>query len=125
MAFPHHHEKRKIMINLFTLPMIIGILALATVFSAPVRRIVNIPQKIILGAKDNRLQEVTKENFSKEIVDDTKDQLDTMKTDVLETTVGEILEFLSKGSKITKDLNGVQQQAGGLFDTYTNLDFIK
>ncbi|MEK7605254.1 MAG: hypothetical protein AAB478_01885 [Patescibacteria group bacterium] len=125
MAFPHHHEKRKIMINLFTLPMIIGILALATVFSAPVRRIVNIPQKIILGAKDNRLQEVTKENFSKEIVDDTKDQLDTMKTDVLKTTVGEILEFLSKGSKITKDLNGVQQQAGGLFDTYTNLDFIK
>lgn len=125
MAFPHHHEKRKIMINLFTIPMIIGILALATVFSAPVRRIVNIPQKIVLGAKENRLQEVTKENFSKEIVDDTKDQIDTMKTDVLETTVGEILEFLSKGSKITKDLNGVQKQAGGLFDKYTNLDFIK
>lgn len=125
MAFPHHHEKRKIMINLFTIPMIVGIVALATVFSSPVRRIVNIPQKVVLGAKENRLQEVTKENFSKEIVDDTKDQLDTMKTDVLETTVGEILEFLSKGTKITKDLNDVQKQAGGLFDKYTNLDFIK
>lgn len=125
MAFPHHHEKRKIMVNLFTIPMFIGILALATFFSAPVRRIVNIPQKIVLGAKDNRLQDVTKENFSKEIVDDTKQQLDTVKTNVLETTVGQILGFLSQGTKITKDFNGVQKQAGGLFEKYTNLDFIK
>ncbi|HVZ58974.1 MAG TPA: hypothetical protein VG935_04455 [Patescibacteria group bacterium] len=125
MAFTHHHEKKKIMLNLFTVPLFIGILVVVTYFSKPVRRIVNIPQKLVAGAKDNKLQDVSKENFSKEIVNDTQDQVSTLKNEVLETTVGDILNFLGKSKKISNDVNSLQHQAGDLLDKYTNLDFAK
>ncbi len=118
MSFHRHHEKRKIAVNLFALPMMIVVLTIATIFSKPIRRVVNIPKKLVAGVHDNNFQDITKENFSKEIVNDTKEQVTTIKEDVLQTTIGDILNFISKGSKIKSDVNNLQKQTIDTVDSF-------
>ena len=110
MSFHRHHEKRKLAVNLFVLPMMIAVLAVATIFNRPLRRAVSIPKKLVEGAHDNNFQDISKENFSKEIVDDAKNQAADLKEDVLQTTIGDILNFISKGSKIKTDVQNLQKQ---------------
>ncbi|MBI5045055.1 MAG: hypothetical protein HZC02_03950 [Candidatus Levybacteria bacterium] len=125
MAFQHHHEKRKIMINLFTIPIFIIILIIATYFNKPIRRIVAIPQRVVQGVHDNRLEDIRKENFSQEIVSDTKDQFSTLKEDVLTITVRDVISIASRSNRIVSDLNFLQREGGRLLDKYTRLDFLK
>ncbi|CAN5188363.1 hypothetical protein BH09PAT1_BH09PAT1_5490 [soil metagenome] len=110
MSFHRHHEKRKLAVNLFTIPMFIVILVVATFFSKPIRRVINVPKQLVAGTHDNNYQDLTKENFQKEIVNDTKDQVSQVKENVLQTTVGDIINFISRGSKIKSDLNSLQKQ---------------
>lgn len=118
MSFHRHHEKRKLAVNLFTIPMFIIILVVATFFSKPIRRVVNIPKKLVAGVHDNNFQDVTKENFSNEIVNDTKDQVNTVKNDVLQTTIGDIINFIGKGSKIKSDITNLQKQTVDTVDSF-------
>lgn len=110
MSWHRHHEKRKLAVNLFVLPMMILVLALATLFNRPIRRVVSIPKQLVEGAHDNNLQDLSKENFSKEIVEDAKTQATELKEDVWNTTIGDIINFLSKGSKIKDDIHHLQKQ---------------
>jgi len=110
MSFHRHHEKRKLAVNLFTIPMMVLILALATIFNKPIRRVISVPKQLVEGTHDSNLQDLSKENFSKEIVEDAKNQAEEVKENVLETTVGDIVTFISKGSKIKKDFHSLQKQ---------------
>jgi hypothetical protein len=110
MSFHRHHEKRKLAVNLFTIPMMILILAVATIFNRPIRRAVSIPKQLVEGAHDNNFQDLSKENFSKEIVEDAKNQAQEVKENVLQTTIGDIITFISKGSKIKTDIQSLQKQ---------------
>ncbi len=110
MSFHRHHEKRKLAVNLFAIPMMIFILAIATIFNKPIRRVISVPKQLVEGTHDNNFQDLSKENFSKEIVEDAKDQAQEVKENVLETTVGDIFTFISKGSKIKTDIQSLQKQ---------------
>lgn len=125
MSFQHHHEKRKIMVNLFTIPMFIIILIVATYFNKPIRRIIEIPQKVVQGVHDNRLEDIKKENFSQEIVADTKDQFGNLKQDVLSMTVHDVFSIATRSTKIINDLNYIQREGGKILDKYTRLDFLR
>lgn len=120
MSHIHHHEKRTLLVNLFTIPMFIVILIVLTIFNKPVSRIVNLPYKLVAGTHDSRLQDLSKENFTKELASDTKDQLDTIKTNVFQTTIGDLVTFLGKSEQIKKDVNNLGDEAKKMFD---NLHF--
>jgi DNA-binding transcriptional regulator GbsR (MarR family) len=90
--------------------MMIFILAIATIFNKPIRRVISVPKQLVEGTHDNNFQDLSKENFSKEIVEDAKDQAQEVKENVLETTVGDIFTFISKGSKIKTDIQSLQKQ---------------
>ncbi len=110
MSFHRHHEKRKLAVNLFTIPMMILILGIATVFNRPIRRVISVPKQLVEGAHDNNFQDLSKENFSKEIIEDAKNQAQEVKENVLQTTIGDIITFISKGSKIKDDIHNLQKQ---------------
>lgn len=99
-------------------PIFIGILVVLTVFSKPVRRIVNLPHQLVQGAHDNKFQDVSKENFTKGLTDDTKDQFDSVKDTVLETTLGDVMTFLGKSKQIQKDVNMLGDQARKMIDNF-------
>lgn len=124
MSHIHHHEKRTFLVNFMMIPIFIGILVILTVFSKPVRRIVNLPHQLVQGARDNKVQDVSKENFTKGLTDDTKDQFDSVKDTVLETTLGDVMTFLSKSEQIKKDVGALANQAKKMIDNF-NFDPIK
>ena len=124
MSHINHHEKRTFLVNFLTIPIFIGILVALTVFSKPVRRIVNLPHQLVQGAHDSRVQDLSKENFTKGLTDDTKEQFDSVKDTVLETTIGDIVDFLSQSQKIQKDVNNLGGQAKDLIENF-NFDPVK
>jgi|GEM_PF-2336994 len=119
MSFHRHHEKRKFAVNLFTIPMMVLVLALATIFNKPIRRVISIPKQLVEGTHDNNFQDLSKDNFSREIVEDAKSQANEVKENFLETTIGDIITFLSKGSKIQEDIHSLQKQTE---DTVNSFD---
>lgn len=118
MSHIHHHEKRTFLVNFLMIPIFIGILVVLTIFSKPVRRIVNLPHQLVQGAHDNKVQDVTKESFTKGLTDDTKDQFESVKDTVLETTLGDVMTFLSKSKQIQKDVNMLGDQAKKMIDNF-------
>lgn len=120
MSHIHHHEKRTFLVNFLTIPIFIGILVVLTIFNKPVRRIVNLPHQLVKGAQDNRVQDISKENFTQQLTDDTKDQFETVKDDVLKTTIGDMVTFLSKSEQIKKDLGTLGEQGKKIIE---NFDF--
>lgn len=124
MSFHRHHEKRKLAVNLFTIPMMILVLAIATVFNRPIRRVISVPKQLAEGAHDNNFQDLSKENFSKEIVEDAKTQAQEVKENVLETTIGDIITFISKGAKIKSDINSLQKQTEETVNSFDPAQYI-
>ena len=118
MSHIHHHEKRTFLVNLLTIPFFIGILVVLTIFNKPVRRIVDLPHQLVLGTHDSQVQDVTKQNFTKELGSDTKDQFNSIKSNVLGTTVGDIMTFLGRSQQIKKDVNNLGDQAKKTYDNF-------
>jgi len=119
----HHHEKRTITTNLIVIPLFIAILAGVTIFNRPIRRLINIPKKMVEGTHDGNFQDLSKENFTKALAEDTKAEVDTLKDTVLDTTIRDLVNFLGRSDKILKDVDQLQKQAGEVVnsvDPFTN-----
>jgi len=118
MSHINHHEKRTFFVNFITIPIFIGVLVVLTVFSKPVRRVVNLPYQLVQGTHDSRVQDISKENFTQQLTNDTKDQFETVKDDVLKTTIGDVVTFLSKSEQIKKDVGTLADQAKKMIDNF-------
>jgi len=109
MSFHRDNEKRKLAFNLLAIPIMILFLAVVTLFNRPLRRAISIPKQLVEGTQDSNFQDLSKEKFSKEIVEDAKHQAEEVKENVLETTVGDIVNFIGRGSKIKTDIQSLQK----------------
>lgn len=113
-----YFEKQKLATNIIKVFLLVVILLVVTYFNRPIRRFISTPKQLVEGAKDGNFQDLSKENFTKALAEDTKSEIDTVKEHILDTTIRDIMTFIGKKDKITEDINKIQKQTGEIVNKY-------
>ena len=100
-------SKKSLFINIAIFLFLCIVLYVLTQNSYVIQGVLRVPQQLIAGASTNIQEE--KETLPQELAKDAEKQLETVKKDVLNTSVQDIITFFSKSGKIVEDVKNLQK----------------
>lgn len=100
-------DKKQFIYNIFAVFLLVGVALIFTYFSKPIRQTVTLSQKLVAGASTEKVPMDVK--LPSELSKDLKSHSETLKNQLLQVELGDVINYLGRTGKIIQDVRSIPQ----------------